>query len=368
MKILHITHHFYPCIGGIETFVKDLCLNLKNQGVESEVLCLDHCHGSKEKLSKTSEYEGIKITRIGFLNLKYYKPTFFSLSMLKEFDAIHVHNIGFFSDYILSTKFIHKKPVIVSTHGGIWHTKNISFLKKIYFNSLQKFLLNKAEVVIADSLGDFELFSKKIKKTILLENAVDFLRFPQIKRISFNENFIYLGRLSRNKNILSLIKTFEVLCKVNPEIKLFIVCKNFDENLEELQETVKNKGLEHNIFFTGELSEEELQNTVEKCTYCVYASLFEGFGISVLELMSSGLIPILNDIPNFRNFVKEKDSGFILDFSNPVSSSEKMIEILDLPKEKKELISQSAQVATKIYSWENKINEYIKLYQKVIAK
>ena len=99
MRVLHIANHFHPCIGGVETFAADLCLNLKKNGVDCRVLSFDKCPNSKEKLLKSGEFGGIKISRVSFIDLKYYKLGFFSLDFLKNFDCVHVHGLGFFSDF-----------------------------------------------------------------------------------------------------------------------------------------------------------------------------------------------------------------------------------------------------------------------------
>lgn len=365
MKILQVTHHFHPCVGGIETFVKGLCINLKKKGVETQVLCLDSCHGGKEKLPKEGEFEGVKISRIGFFDLKYYKPAIFPLSLLKNFDLIHVHNLGFLSDFILATKFIHKKPVLLSTHGGIFHTKNIPLAKKIYFKAIQGLLLKKADLVIADSQSDFDIFEKKTKKIVLLENAVEFSEFPNAPRKTFPNNFIYVGRLSKNKNLPRLIEVFSVVAKNEPSAMLYIVGKNFDEDLAKLKEKTLELGLEGRVLFFGEITQSELFGLVEKSTFCIYPSSFEGFGIAVLELMSAGVIPILNKIPTFQSFVSGEKNGFICDFSDTEETAKAILSAIGMSTEKKQKLSFAAQEKTKDYSWNKKISAYIELYMKV---
>ncbi len=368
MKVLQVTNHFSPCIGGIETFVKDLCINLRENGVETEVLCLDTCHASKQKLSESEIIEGIKVRRISSIGFKYYRLSFFPLSFLEKFDVIHVHNMGFFSDYLLSTGFLHKKQVVLSTHGGIWHTKNISFLKKIYFDFVQGILLKKPGLVIADSQNDFEIFSKKAKKIKLIENGVDFSRFSKIKPAGFNENFMFLGRLSKNKNLSALIEAFAIVCKERPKARLFIVGKNFDEDTEKLKELVMKKGVESNVFFSGELSEKELLKIAGQCSFCIYSSSFEGFGISVLELMSAGLIPVLNDIPTFNRFVTDSQNGFITEFGDKNAAAKKILGALSLPHEKKMQLSLAARESVQEFSWGKKILDYVKVYEKLSGK
>src|SRR3989344_5816348 len=170
----------------------------------------------------------------------------------------------------------------------------------MYFELVQGIILKSAAFLTADSQSDYKIFSNKSEKLVLIENGIDFEKFSHIQRKEFNTNFLFVGRLSKNKNLSALIGSFELVCLQEPSARLFIAGKNFDEDLEKLGLLVKQKKLEKNVFFTGGLSETELKKLVSQCSFCVYSSLYEGFGISVLELMSSGMIPILNDIPNFN--------------------------------------------------------------------
>lgn len=369
MKVLQVTNHFHPCIGGVETFVKNLAINLGQRGIQCEVLCLDKCPKEQKKLPSIDNLGPIKINRTSFFDFKYYLPVFSFTKLLglaKNADVLHVHSLGFFSDFFLATKPLHKKPVIVSTHGGIWHTEKIMPLKKLYVDFFQRFFtLTNADLIIADSNNDFDLFSKKFPKTVLIENAVNISRFLKAKRDDFGENFIFLGRLSKNKNIEALINSFEIVYKKHPNAILFIVGKNFDQDLQNLEKLVKEKKLEKNILFTGELKEQELLETVKKCNYCVYSSTFEGFGISVLELMGAGIIPILNRIPTFTSFVDDGENGFITSFEEPLTAANSILNVLELTENEKKRLSSNAIKKANTFSWEKKTTTYTEAYKGV---
>jgi alpha-1,3-mannosyltransferase len=162
MKVAHITNRFYPCIGGIETFTLDLCNELLKNKIDCKVICLNKCANSSQKLEPKSRIGNIEIVRIPFFDLKYYKIAPSVLNYLRDCDILHVHGIGFFCDFLLLTKFMHKKPVIVQSHGGIFHTKNLGFLKNIYFNIFERALFNFADKIIVDSKQDFALFEKVV--------------------------------------------------------------------------------------------------------------------------------------------------------------------------------------------------------------
>lgn len=364
MKVLHICNHFFPCIGGIEKYVEDLCINLKKHGFISDVLCLNTCAYSKEKLPPYEEYNGIKIFRIPYINMRYYKIAPSVLKFIKNYDILHVHGIGFFSDFLLLTKIFHKKPVIVSGHGGIFHTKKLFPIKKIYFDLWTRIILKFADAVIAESKNNYNLFSR-ICKPVLIPYSIYYEKF-HVKRKEEKNSFLFVGRISRNKRIDNLIKTFYYLKKHIPSIKLYIVGGDWEGIKKELENLVSGLKLEKNVFFVGEKRGKSVLEYYAKAKFFVSASQYEGFGISTIESMAAGCIPIVNDIEAFRYFVKDEENGFILNFSNHKEAARKIYEITK--RKDLERIRKNAQKTAKEYDWSNTIKKLVEVYESIINK
>ncbi|MFH1588886.1 MAG: glycosyltransferase family 4 protein [Candidatus Diapherotrites archaeon] len=379
MKALHLSHHFWPCIGGVEKVIENICINAEKHGIESTILCLNKCPKGKEKLKKEEKFEKlkkIKIQRIPFIDLKYYKIAPHALFYpKKEFDLIHVHGLGFFSDLMLLTKFLHRKPVIVSTYGSIFHTKKFLLLKKIYFNLIQRALLSFADKVIVISKAD-ETKAKEIISTpdyAPIGAELKKMKKEEIEKMKKQKNsFVFVGRYSKNKRIELLIEKFTGIIKEKKDAKLFIIGKDFDELKKEFEKKISEAHAQKNIFLTENLSDKEIEQKYAKCEFFVSASEYESFGISAVEAMNYGLIPILNDIPAFREFIegekkeskknKEKLNGFIVDFESK-NAEKKIIEIMDLNENEKKMISLNAHKKAQEYSWNEKIKKYIEIYE-----
>src|SRR5580658_625965 len=149
LRILHITTDFLPGIGGLERFVRDLAVKLQSRNISSTVLCLNRVAGDERRLPATDVCDGIPVHRVGFLNLKYYKPVLLPLPLLRSADILHVHGIGAHLDFTVTAKPLHRKPIILSTHGGIFHTTNQSTLKNIYFTLVRSLILPRVNRIIA---------------------------------------------------------------------------------------------------------------------------------------------------------------------------------------------------------------------------
>jgi len=364
-KIIFALNHFWPCIGGIERFAFDLSKALQDKNFNVSILTLNKCH-SGEKLANFEEINGIKIFRFPFLNLKYYLLPFnwFKIYRIaKNYDIIHVHGLNFFSDFFLLTKFLHKKKVFISTHGGIFHTKKLLFLKKLYFNFWLKFILSKADKVLAVSKNDFELFSKIIdkRKILIFKDAVNLDQFEKLSKEKEKFNFLFVGRLSENKRLDLLLKSFKTVVEEIPEAKLFIVGPDWNNNLIKLKDLSKQLGLSRNVFFEGQKNDRELLNYYSKAEFFVSASEYEGFGLTLIEAMAANCIPIVNNIESFNHII-DKNTGLILNFND--LNAGKKIASFALNKEFLVQIKKEIQKKVKEYSIKERIKDYAFLVEK----
>ncbi len=364
MKILHVCSHFYPCVGGVEKYVEDLCINLRKEGHQSDVVCLDTCAYGSEKLKPEEEYRGIKVFRIPYTNLKYYKPAFSVLKHLKSYDIIHVHGVGFFSDLLLLTRFIHKKPVIVSGHGGMFHTKKLLPIKKIYFKAWTRLALRLADEVIAESKNNYRHFSE-ICKPVLIPYSIYAEDFSTAREEEKN-SFLFVGRISRNKRVDNLVRMVSFLKKFVPSVKLYVVGGDWENIKKDLDKLVADLKLEKNVIFPGEKRGKALLKYYGKSRFFVSASEYEGFGISVVESMAAGCIPIVNGIESFRNFIENGKNGFIIDFSKPEEAAESIRNIM----KRKDLgrIARKAKETAMWYDWSNTMKKILWIYEEVAGK
>ena len=294
MRILHISSSFYPNIGGIENYVLNLCQQLIERGHQSDVLTLRKRHNSKNVLKSHEKYRGIDIQRVSHLGPERYKIFPPLLKYLEDYDILHIHSVKEFCNYFALRKWLHKKPIVVSTHGGFFHTRKYRSIKKIYFRTILPVVLQHVDKVIAVSSHDYDMFRKICKHTILVQNGIDFRGFSQVNKNIQKNSFLYYGRISKNKRLDNLVKTFSYLKQDIPDFKLNIIGPDWEDLMERLQILVKNEGIENNVCFVGEVKNDELLKYLETSQYFVSATEYEGFGLTVLEAMASQTIPIIN--------------------------------------------------------------------------
>jgi len=366
MKILQVFNHFWPCIGGIEKVVMDQALYLRKQGHEVGVVCLNKCSKGTKTIKAKEEWNGVKIYRIPFINLKYYLVAPRVLKFVKEYDVVHVHGIGFFSDFLLATKFLHKKPLVLNTHGGFFHTKSLRAVKKVWLNSVERVLLRGADALVADSANDYKIFGKISSHVRQIANPVNVEKFARVQRKVEKDSFLFVGRLSRNKRVDLLLEMIARVEKEKPNAKLFVVGQDFEGILQGLKEKTKELGIEEKVVFAGEVSEEKLMEFFSRAEFFASASEYEGFGVSAIEAMAAGIVPLLNDIPSFKEFVENGKNGFILKFEEKEKTSKRVLDIMKLGNAEKKALAIAAQASVQKFGWNSKIKEFEKIYREVV--
>src|SRR5262249_16351322 len=112
------------------------------------------------------------------------------------------------------------------------------------------------------------------------------------RRYSIKVPFLlYVGRLQERKNLRRLLSAYARLKKEGADEKLVLVGKR-DWMLGDLQAHGKSLGIGDSVIFTGYVPSADLPVLYNAAEAFVYPSIFEGFGLPVIEAMACGL-PVL---------------------------------------------------------------------------
>ncbi len=354
-------------IGGLENYVYNLSRNQVLHGYDVTILTLNRDFITNNKLSAYEAHtSGVKIIRIPFFFSKKYPVAPSVYNYLKIYDLINVHAVDFFADFIALTKIFQKKKIILTTHGGYFHTKWGHIFKKFYFATVTKFVLKLYDQLIGCSDNDLTIFKKINDKIIIIENGVDIEPYLNTPKNAQKGELLYVGRLDHHKRIDLLIRIIARLNEKGYSAKLNIVgpdCKNLSCGLTNY---AKKLNVQNNISFKGKVSEGELKDLYSSAFIFVSASEYEGFGISVIEAMASGTLCVLNRIPSFEKFLKNNSFGYLCNFSDQEETADIISGMLKTDELTYKKLSQAARNYSGNYSWKSVINKYNEIYNKLL--
>lgn len=271
---------------GIGTYIQNL---VKNN-------CYEIALGNKEELKSIKEIDEIIEFNSPIYGVKeQLKFPYKELRKLKP-DLLHIphYNVPIF----------YRGDMIVTIHDTT-HLVLDEFLPnklaKIYANIMMRIAIKKAKVILTvsenskkDIMKYFKVDPNKIKVTYLgvkedtqikSKEEVEYLykkfNIPRNKKI-----LMYVGNLKPHKNLERLLQAFSKLKNKNDYL-LLLVGKAF-ENYNVLEGKEEELKIKQNVIHTGIVSEEELVDLYNLVDLFVFPSLYEGFGLPVIEALRCG--------------------------------------------------------------------------------
>lgn len=371
MEIVHVVRQYKPSVGGLEDSVSSLCMGLsKVKNINVRIVTLDRLFSDRSNvLPKHEVIDGIPVTRISFVGSSRYPIAFGVLKELKGADIVHVHAIDFFFDFLALTKFLHRKQLVASTHGGFFHTRFAARLKRVYFQTITRVSGLFYGAICATSGNDASTFTQIApKKVVTIENGVNVSKWGRCASPAPVKTMIYIGRWSENKAIPVLIQLLASLRKRDENWRLIVAGLPGDETLESLSACAEKNGVKDFVQLCESPSVEEIGSLIRNASYIASASDYEGFGISIVEGLSAGLLPILSPIPPFIKLLDALSFGCTINQDNLDSTAEQ-IEVLHsrLEQSPAQFKNQCIKVAAR-YDSKGMVNRFLDVYESIGAR
>jgi glycosyltransferase involved in cell wall biosynthesis len=188
---------------------------------------------------------------------------------------------------------------------------------------------------------------------------------PVCKRLGIEDEFIlFVGTIEPRKNLISLVRAFEELLR-NTSLRPQLVIAGKEGWLSaELTAYLRDSAIKEHVLFTGHLSDDDLRALYSSCRVFVYPSLYEGFGLPLLEAMMCGAPVITSNVPSIIETVGDAARLISPADVNDIASAIKCM--LEGDNEREHLSAAGMQHATK-FSWTKTASATFDLYQKVIT-
>ncbi len=365
MRILQVVRQFLPTVGGVENAVLGLSQALLGSGVEVEVLTLDERFDTGQRLPPAELVAGIPVTRVPRVGPRRYPWAPRLTPHLKGFDLLHVHAHDAVLDWVALTR-ARRQPLVLTTHGGFFHTPWGFGVKRLFFSSVSRLVLRRVATVIAVSESDATTYRRVSRDLEVIPNGIDYARWSALDARPERGHFVFVGRLHRNKRLDRLIGAFALALRRGAPIRLSIAGPDWGARAP-LERRLAGLALEDRIAFRGELSASELDALVASAQAAVLASDYEGFGISILEGMAAGLVPVVQDLPVMRELVPET-AGFRCDFDDLDRAATVLAGVAALPEARWREMAAAARATARRYSWEAIAPRVRAVYERALAR
>ena len=318
-----------------------------------------------------------------------------------DFDVVHTHTskAGFIGR-LAAAKV--KIPIIIhSPHGTIYHSNsNIEGVPKCSFGQkmlqmAERFAGRKTTYLTTLSQNEKEICIKlglsEGKNTVVVPNGINCKHFNLSeeekrnvrKEVGISDDtavLLSVGRLSPEKGHAILIDAFaEALqrtadFKNNASIKLILLgdgtersaliqqCEKLClQTVTSIENTIFN-AVEPVVVFPGHCC--DIRRYLAVADAVIIPSLYEGFGIAVIEAMAASLPVIASDVGGIPEIITDNQDGILVESGNSEKLADKITELLS-DQGKMRNIAKAAQLRSDDFSEENMLDNYFKLYDTV---
>jgi glycosyltransferase involved in cell wall biosynthesis len=314
MKVIHVIFTFLT--GGSETMLVDIVKQQCKEVSVSLIIINDKVNGElldtidkRVNIFPLKRKEGNKIQL-----LRIYFEINRIVNRINP-DIIHCHDNKLFPFFI---KW--RKKLCLTVHNvNLSH----SFLK--YYSKV--FVISTA-------------VQKDIKKRTGIEarivfNGIEIDRY--ISRINYDFNpekdefkLVQVSRLfPEQKGQHIAIRSMEYLKKQHPGINIKLYFVGDGDALPELEKLAIECNVREQLVFSGSVSRDWIKNNLQHYHLLIQPSLFEGFGLTIIEGFASGLPVIASDLDGPKEIIEHLNNGILVQPNDPIDLADKIRQIYE---------------------------------------
>jgi len=354
MKVLNIAKYYYPSVGGMETYVRQLCSGMLNN--------IPRMKTGWETI------DNVPVRRVACQFRLFSQPISLSFGhemkcLISEADIVHLHSP--FPNAEIFTNSFTSKPLVVT-----WCADPVNTRWRIIFPLFRPALIRILEVakkiiLIGSNLLEHSptLAPYQHKCDVIslaYSNTKENSFIPTVKKLHMAKpTILFVGKLRKYKGVEYLIRALHYL----PDVLLRVVGNG--EEGQKLRNIAGKLGIDSRITFLENVSNENLTSEYKKADLFVLPSVdaSEAFGIVQAEAMSYGLPVINTNLPSSVPFVSlDEVTGITVPPRDPIALAAAIKRLCNEPIFY-EKCSRNALQRAKFFCEETMIEKYANIYR-----
>jgi len=387
MKVLVLSWEFPPrIVGGIARHVAELYPELVHRGHEIHLVTVEFGQAPRYEI-----VEGVHIHRIGVDSADnfFHWIVLMNESMGKHggkllqeegpFDIIHAHD-WLVGDAAIALKYMFKIPLVVTIHATEYGRYNgIHNESQRYVNSKERHLVHEGwRVIVCTNYMRLEVertLGALWENVDVVYNGIHIGKkqcLEEFDRLAFRRRFAsdhekivyYVGRMTYEKGISVLLAAApQVIEAMGGNVKFVLIGGG---NTDQLKKQAWETGIWDKCYFTGFMSDEDLNKfrTIADCA--VFPSLYEPFGIVVLENFAARVPVVVSDTGGLPEIVRHTKTGVVTWTGNHYSLTWGILDVLKHPDYAKWLTDNAYEDLERRFRWDQLAEQTEAVYGRVL--
>jgi glycosyltransferase involved in cell wall biosynthesis len=248
-------------------------------------------------------------------------------------------------------------PVVATCYHTWWQQSNYipaQFWKRMFI-PFERRTYRLADRVICISEDSQDILVRRYRipevKTRVIPPGVDteqFFPMPGVNKLP--DSLFYVGRIDRRKGVDFLIRAMPEVVRCIPGVVLYVGGKGKD--LPFLKDYVRDQGLQENVAFLDFIPEGSLNTWYNQVQCVVIPSVFEGFGLTVIEAMAAGTCVISTRVDSIRRIVQDGTCGYLVDYGNTAALARRIVQLLRDGETRSKFAKEGLARVRSLFSWQ----------------
>jgi len=384
MNIIQVVPRFPPAIGGMEEHVYQISLELSKRGHRVSIITSNEIDG-KTYNCKEEVIHGMQVYRYPLFMPKMFREFWLIPDVLKAFqrleaDVVHAHGYRCLSSCtaIYLAHFKHT-PTVFTPHG-IYPKRSFAnmVIKSLFDHTLGRLLLSLSDRIVALTEHNRRLvlqLGASAEKIICVPNGVNLDEYANLQRskkalddlCTDGPVLLYAGRIDWNKQLEKVIFSMPLILKEFPYAKFVIVGPDYANYASSLLSLAGKLKVENSLIITGKVSKERLLEFYSIADIFLLPSSYEGFGLSMLEAMSSKIPVIVSSSGGPGDILSHGVNAILLKNVTPSEIFSAVYAILTDHSLREAIIENAFELVKRRYTWKTVVKKLEMVYGQVLC-
>ncbi len=201
-------------------------------------------------------------------------------------------------------------------------------------------------------------------RTEMIANSVMLTPTDNLPKLQQPVKLAYLGRLTDiDKNILLLPEIVEACRKKGLDCSLTVAGDGADR--EKLEKKIQNGRLADSVRLVGAISRDEVTAFFSKSPFGLFPSNYEGFGLSLVEAMGAGCVPIASDIPSYRWILGEDAETSVAPVKDAAAYADRIQALVSAPERYRQIQKRLQERQRERFSPASTVGGYLCLIEEL---
>ena len=384
MNIIQVVPRFPPAIGGMEEHVYQISLELLKRGHKVSIVTSNEIDG-KTCTCKEEVIHGMQVYRYPLFMPKMFREFWLIPDVLKAFqrfeaDVVHAHGYRCLSSCtaIYLAHFKHT-PTVFTPHG-IYPKRSFAnmVIKSLFDQTLGRLVLSLSDRIVALTEHNCRLvlqLGASAEKIIFVPNGVNLDEYANLQRskkaldalCTDGPVLLYAGRIDWNKQLEKVIFSMPLILKEFPYAKFVIVGPDYANYASSLLSLAGKLKVENSLVITGKVSKERLLEFYSIADIFLLPSSYEGFGLSMLEAMSSKIPVIVSSSGGPGDILNHGVNAILLKNVTPNEIFNAVYAILTDHSLREAIIKNAFELVKRRYTWKTVVKKLEMVYGQVLC-